>query len=198
MTLKLARAEKGYGGGLSDQDLKVRLLEKSPEKRLVIVPLQDDQLGPGSIDLTLGNEVGLRKKGLVSAIDPRKRETVENSIETKVLRDTEEYWLMPKEVVLWLSKEYFSIPPDLKGIIFPRSSWMQLFIDTTGFVDAGFEGKLILEVINNNELPIVLRPGDRICQIVFVEDRSPSIQPYRGKYKGRDHLEPSKVWQDYL
>jgi len=89
------------------------------------------------------------------------------------------------------------MPHDLKGFIYPRSSWMQLFIDTTGFVDAGFEGRLIIEIVNHNEKPVVLRAGDRICQIVFVKDQTPSSKPYSGRYQGREHLEPSKVWQDY-
>ncbi|MFQ5761976.1 MAG: dCTP deaminase [Candidatus Bathyarchaeia archaeon] len=190
--------QKPSGGGLSNEDIKARLSDADTARRLDVTPLSSEQIGPGSIDLTLGNEVGARRKGIVPYIDPRKKETVENAIDIKVLRDGEEYWLMPKEVVLWLTKEYVKLPPDLKGIIFPRSSWMQLFIDTTGFVDAGFEGHLILEIINNNETALVLRPGDRICQIVFFEDKTRSTRPYRGKYTGRDHLEPSKVWKDYL
>jgi len=185
-------------GSLSNVDIKSRLNEKKPDRRLAVAPLDAEQVGPGSIDLTLGNEVGTRKRGSAFHIDPRRRETVEGSIDIKVLRDGEEYWLMPKEVVLWLSKEHIRMPSDLKGIIFPRSSWMQIFVDTTGFVDAGFEGKLIIEVVNHNEMPVALRPGDRVCQIVFVEDKTPSTKPYNGKYKGRDHLEPSKVWEDYL
>jgi len=178
-------------------DILERLALKDPGKMLVIEPLSDEQIGPGSIDLTLGNEVGMRRKGSLGHIDPRVRETVEQSVDIRVLRDGEGCWLMPKEVVLWLSRERIKLPSDLKGIIFPRSSWMQLFIDTTGFVDAGFDGKLVIEVVNNNEVPVVLRPGDRICQIVFFEDKTPSTRPYKGKYGGRDHLEPSKVWQDY-
>jgi len=184
--------------GLSNADILDRLHERERSRRLEISPLDESLIGPGSVDLILGHEVGVRRKGSVPHIDPRERETVEESVEIKVLRDVDKLWLMPKEVVLWLSREYIRLPPDLKGIIFPRSSWMQLFIDTTGFVDAGFEGRLVIEVVNNHELPIVLRPGDRICQIVFFEDKTPSTKPYSGKYKGRDHLEPSKVWRDYM
>lgn len=165
---------------------------------LGITPLEEDQIGPNSVDLTLGNEVGMRRKGITGFIDPRQRETVDNSLEIKVLNDSESYWLMPKEVVLWLSKEYVKMPLDLQAFIFPRSSWMQLFVDTTGFVDSGFEGKLVVEIVNNNELPVVLRPGDRIFQMVPIYGKAPTSKPYRGKYQYRDHLAPSKVWKDYL
>ena len=90
------------------------------------------------------------------------------------------------------------MPSDLKGFIYPRNSWMRLFIDTTEFVDAGFEGRLVIEVVNLNEKPVVLRVGDRVCQLVFVEDKTPSSKPYLGKYRGLEHLEPSRVWLDYL
>lgn len=184
--------------GLSNVDIEARLKEKDPKRRLIIEPLNEDQIGPGSIDLTLGYEVGFRGKGRVSFIDPKRRKSVELSMETKILRDGDNFWLQPKEVILWLSKETIQMPYDLQGFIYPRSSWLQLFVETTGFVDVGFRGKLIIEVTNLNEAPLVLRVGDRICQIVFVETNTPSSKPYHGKYWGRDHMEPSKIWQEYL
>ncbi|MGQ9468501.1 MAG: dCTP deaminase [Nitrososphaerales archaeon] len=184
--------------GLSDRDIKARLREKDVARRLVIEPLSDEQIGPGSVNLTLGNEVGLRRKGQVPYVDPKSGESVKASTVIKILKKGEEFWLQPKEVVLWLSVEYIKMPHDLQGFIYPRSSWLQLFLSTTGFVDAGFEGKLVIEVVNLNEVPLVLRQGDRVCQIVFTETKTPSTRPYNGKYQGREHLEPSKVWQDYL
>jgi len=183
--------------GLSNVDIEARLMEVDPKRRLVITPLNKNQIGPGSIDLTLGNEVGLRMKGRVPFIDPRNRESVESSIETKVLLQDEEVWLQPKEVALWLTKEKIEMPHDLQGFIYPRSSWLQLFVNTTGFVDAGFHGRLVIEIANLNEVPLVLRPGDRICQPILIKTETPSSKPYKGKYHAREHLEPSKVWQDF-
>jgi len=68
--------------GLSNDDIKARLRDPSPERRLVIEPLTDEQIGPGSVDLTLGNEVGFRGKGRVSHIDPRKKESIEKICRT--------------------------------------------------------------------------------------------------------------------
>ena len=180
---------------LSDLDIKSRLHHTDPLKKLVVVPF-DEQIGFSSIDLTLGNEVGFRRRG-AAVIDPRNRTSVESSLETKVLRSEDEITMMPKDVVVWLSKEHIDMPSDLVGFITSRSSWMQLFISTSGFVGAGYRGKLVLEVINNHEIAVVLRPGDRICQIIFMEEKTASSANYQGKYAGRDHIEPSKVWKGY-
>lgn len=37
----------------------------------------------------------------------------------------------------------------------------------TGWVDPGFKGKITLELLNANSLPIELVSGGRICQMVF-------------------------------
>jgi len=36
-----------------------------------------------------------------------------------------------------------------------------------GFCDAGFFGNLVLEIVNMNNVPILLYPGDRIAQVSF-------------------------------
>lgn len=38
---------------------------------------------------------------------------------------------------------------------------------TAGFIDPGFSGQITLEMTNINRIPILLRPGMRIGQIVF-------------------------------
>ena len=44
-----------------------------------------------------------------------------------------------------------------------------LIIATASSVAPGFKGCITLELVNNGEVPIVLRPGMRIAQLVFFE-----------------------------
>lgn len=62
--------------------------------------------------------------------------------------------------------------------------------NTAGFVDAGFEGHLTLELSNVANLPIALYPGMRIGQLCFFQLSSPAERPYGSpelgsKYQGQ-------------
>ena len=56
--------------------------------------------------------------------------------------------------------------------------------NTAGFVDAGWDGHLTLELSNVATLPIALYPGMKIGQISFFEMSTPAEHPYGSKEKG--------------
>ena len=71
-----------------------------------------------------------------------------------------------------------------------------LQVQNAGFIDAGFEGQITLELENQSPLPIVLQVGVRICQIVFVQMLETAEQPYAGKYLNQRGATPSRLDQD--
>ena len=71
-----------------------------------------------------------------------------------------------------------------------------LQIQNAGFIDAGFYGKITLELENQSPHTIILKPGIRICQIIFVQMTTEANNPYSGKYLGQDAATPSKLHQD--
>lgn len=180
---------------LSDHDLKARL-----GKDLVIRPLDPQHIGPSSIDLKLGNKFRVFKQLSKTHIDPAKDMDARNFTEEI---EADEFVIHPGEFVLGTTEEYVEIPYDLVGRMEGRSSWGRLGIvvhSTAGFVDPGFKGTLTLEMTNLGKMPVLLRPGMRICQIVFEKLMTPADVPYDkrkgSKYVGQNGPVGSRIGMD--
>jgi deoxycytidine triphosphate deaminase len=77
-----------------------------------------------------------------------------------------------------------------------------LIHSTAGFVDAGFDGHITLELANVASLPITLYPGMKIGQVSFLRMTTPADVPYgRGalgsKYQGQRGPTPSRYWKNF-
>ena len=163
----------------------LKLLE---DGRLEVVPLDVEQIGPTSIDLTLGNEFRVFKK--VREIFPVK-EDVQFERVSESIRITEGTFLllMPGELVHGITREKIRLPGDLAGRIEGRSRFARIGLMvhmTAGLVQPGCNNKQVLEISNMSSMPLALYPGTRICQIVFEEVRGEA--KYDGRFK--DQLTP--------
>jgi deoxycytidine triphosphate deaminase len=74
--------------------------------------------------------------------------------------------------------------------------------NTAGFVDAGWEGHLTLELSNVANLPIAIYPGMKIGQLSFVRMTSEAEHPYGGKatdskYKGQTGPTASRYYLNF-
>ncbi len=172
---------------LSDRTIR-ELLRKGA---LRIDPLDETQVQCSSVDLRLGREFA-RYSGS-ETIDVRRGggevsfEEADDFIE-----------IAPKEFLLATTVEYIKLPPNITAFVEGRSSLgrLGLFIENAGWVDAGFEGQITLELYNANSVPIRLYVGMRVCQLVFAElDRFPE-KVYSGKYKGQRGVTPSRIEKD--
>ena len=94
--------------------------------------------------------------------------------------------------------EYVRLPNNLTAFVEGRSSIgrMGLFIQNAGWVDPGFEGEITLELYNANQLPIRLKSGRRVCQLVFAQMDQEAFYPYQGKYQGQRDATGSQVYLD--
>jgi len=77
-----------------------------------------------------------------------------------------------------------------------------LIHSTAGFIDAGFDGHITLELSNVANLPITLYPGMKIGQISFVQMTTPADTPYGSnklgsKYQGQRGPTPSRYWENF-
>ncbi|MDP8987132.1 MAG: hypothetical protein M3N11_02115 [Actinomycetota bacterium] len=77
-----------------------------------------------------------------------------------------------------------------------------LVSNTAGFVDAGWDGHLTLELSNVANLPITLYPGMKIGQISFLQMTTPAEQPYGSgalgsKYRGQRGPTPSRYFENF-
>lgn len=74
--------------------------------------------------------------------------------------------------------------------------------NTAGFIDAGFDGHVTLELANVASLPITLYPGMKIGQISFMEMTTPADRPYGkgatgSKYQGQRGPTPSRYFENF-
>jgi len=56
---------------------------------------------------------------------------------------------------------------------------------TAPTIHAGFDGHIRLEMVNHGKLPIRLRTGMRICQLIFEQTLGTPDKGYRGHFSGQ-------------
>ncbi|MFN3870960.1 MAG: dCTP deaminase [Aquificaceae bacterium] len=173
---------------LSDGSIK----ELIKSGKLVIEPYKEENIQASSIDLTLGNELLLY---MTECID------IKSSLVPveKVAIPPEGFLIPPKAFMLATTEEYIKLPEDITAFVEGRSSLgrLGLFIENAGWVDAGFEGQITLELYNANSCPIRVYKGVRICQIVLAKLDKRAERPYRGKYQGQRGATPSRIYMDF-
>ena len=162
------------------------ILKEISQGTIEIEPFQKDQVGPGSIDLHLGNEFRVFKK-LRNACVVEECISVEDL--TERLEVEESFTLMPSETVLGITHERIKLPPNICGWLEGRSRFarMGLVIHmTASFIQPGINNRQILEIGNLAPFPLVLKPGVRICQIIL--ERTEGKASYQGKFMRQDRL----------
>lgn len=161
---------------LSDIQILERLVAEDA-RCIFVSPLINSilQLGPSSLDLHLGSELGTARVSNSTHIDLRKEdrrlaaEIKRHYVKYRV-GPGDDFVLHPGEFTLGATVEYLSLPLDIAGRLEGRSTFGRLGLQvhsTAGFVDPGFEGSLTFEFINVGKLPLQVSPGLRIGQICF-------------------------------
>jgi dCTP deaminase len=121
------------------------------------------------------------------------------------VKDGEAFMLHPGEFVLGSTLERVGVPSDLVARVEGKSSLGRLGLvihSTAGFIDAGFDGHVTLELANLANLPITLYPGMKIGQISFIKMTSPAEKPYGSgakgsKYQGQRGPTPSRYFENF-
>ncbi len=119
--------------------------------------------------------------------------------------DGDSFMLHPGEFALGSTLERIVVPDDLVARVEGKSSLGRLGLlihSTAGFIDAGFDGHITLELSNVANLPITLYPNMKIGQVSFMMMTTPADQPYgkgaRGsKYQGQRGPTPSRYFENF-
>ncbi len=172
---------------LSDRTVRKLLAEG----RLVLEPLEDDQIQPASVDVRLGRGIRVFRNHTAEYIDPYEAHT--DLTELVEIAEGSPFVLHPGEFVLGSTIERIGLPDDVVARVDGKSSLGRLGIlihATAGFIDAGFNGQITLELSNVATLPIRLWPGMKIGQISFMRIDEPVERPYGhpdlgSKYQGQ-------------
>ncbi len=185
---------------LSDNTIRKELASG----RIEIDPLDESCIQPSSVDLHLDRYFRVFLNHTSRVIDVK--EDQENLTElVKVDPDDEPFILHPGEFVLGSTSERVKLPDDLVARLEGKSSLGRLGLlihSTAGFVDAGWDGHLTLELSNVATLPITLYPGMKIGQISFLMMTSPADKPYGSKevgskYQGQRGPTPSRYYENF-
>jgi dCTP deaminase len=184
---------------LSDRTIK----EELDAKRIVIDPFDDDALQPSSVDLRLDRYFRVFRNHTMGHIDVR--QNLEELTELVEVPADDVFILHPGEFVLGSTLERVQLPNDLVARLEGKSSLGRLGLlihSTAGFVDAGWDGQLTLELSNVATLPITLYPGMRIGQISFIRMTTEADRPYgsgdlSSKYQGQRGPVPSRYWENF-
>ena len=153
---------------------------------LEIDPFEPSQVGPGSVDLRLGNEFRVFKK-LRNALVVEDRLALEDLTERLVV--DESFTLMPGETVLGITHERIRLPANICGWLEGRSRFARIGLVihmTASFVQPGINNRQVLEIGNLAPFPLVLKPGVPICQIIL--ERTEGEASYRGRFMNQNRL----------
>jgi dCTP deaminase len=134
-----------------------------------------------------------------SEIDPKHFD--ENSLiepEIRTAQDGSKYYLLPPHHYgLGVTVETFKMPRNVTGIALGKSTYARagLLVNTTP-LEAGWTGRLVVEIANLANLPLRVYVNEGIGQILFFqsdEECAVSYSDRDGKYQGQTGLTFAKV-----
>jgi dCTP deaminase len=184
---------------LSDRSIR----EALASGRIVLEPFDPGLVQPASVDVRLDRFFRVFLNHTMPVIDVK--QNLEELTRLIELEDDRPFVLHPGEFVLGSTLERVRLPDDLVGRVEGKSSLGRLGLlihSTAGFIDAGFDGHVTLELSNVANLPITLYPGMKIGQISFLAMTTPADVPYGAgelgsKYQGQRGPTPSRYWENF-
>ena len=154
--------------------------------RLIVDPYSPDQVGPASIDLTLGDEIRVIQAGrepipIVADVDYRDF-TSHRRLDTPFVLD-------PGVTIHGITRERLTLAPDLCGFLEGRSRFARLGLMihvTSAFVQPGVSNRQVLEISNVSGRALEIHAGTRLCQIVLFRTEGEAV--YRGRFADQSEL----------
>ena len=133
-------------------------------------------------------------------IDPKKFDESASLIEPvlRIAEDGAKYYLLPPHHYgLGVTVEKFKMPRKVTGLAIGKSTYARagLLVNATP-LEAGWEGRLVVEIANLANLPLRVYVNEGIGQILFFEsdeDCAVSYSDRGGKYQGQTGLTYAKV-----
>lgn len=150
----------------------------------LVQPFIKGNVEPASIDLLLDDELLIPKTThRIAFVDLEVRGN--NLMESSIIGE-QGFVLHPGEFVLGATMETVSLPDHIVGKIIGKSSLERvgLIVNlSAGWIDPGYRGKLTFGMTNMLRVPIILRAGVKICQVMFAYTNTNAEKPYDGRYQ---------------
>lgn len=178
---------------LSDFDIK----EAVAKGAIVIEPFDEKHLQLASYDVTLGNEFEIVDRHNLEASDPAKK--IFPKTRKIIVKDGDPFVLHPGENVLGKQKEFIGVDLEHLILLSGKSSLARVGLvvhNTAMLFNPGHKFYPTFELVNSSNIPIILRPGMEIAQLIFGKLITPATKSYEdiGRYDGdnSDHFALSK------
>lgn len=188
------------GTVLSNQDIQSAIRSGD----LQIRSPMELSIQPASIEIHLAQTVAflMRERFEDGVIDFKK--PTDNFLDYREIDPQHGLTIPEGTFFLGVSREWFSLPDQLRGKLDSNSSFDSLGLTvytTAGLIDPGFQGHITLELKNNSGQPLIIYPDIKIGQISFSVLTSPAT-PYSGRYRN-EYSEnpkpiPSQYWRNFL
>jgi len=162
------------------------ILAEIDSGRLRIEPFSRDQVGPASIDLTLGDEIRVIEPG-GEMIDIH--EDADYRRYTHMRHLTEPFVLAPGITIHGITRETVTLPPDLCGFLEGRSRYARLGLMvhvTSALVAPGVSNRQVLEMGNISGHPLRIHAGVRLCQLVLMRTEGEAV--YGGRFRDQQEI----------
>jgi dCTP deaminase len=159
------------------------ILKLIKEGKIKIVPFKEEQVGPASIDLHLGNKFRVFKR-IREPIEIKGEAKYEEITESVEIGEKASLLIMPGELVNGVTQEEIWLPDDICGRIEGRSGFARMGLLThlsSGFIHPGSKNRIVLEIVNMSPIPLAITPGIKICQIVL--ERVEGKAEYKGRFQ---------------
>ena len=162
------------------------ILKALEDGAIKIEPLDQSQVGPGSIDLTLGNEFRIfqKKSEVYHVTNDARFEDITTSVRVE---DGDFIVIKPGEMILGITRERITLADNISGRLEGRSRFARFGLAvhvTAGFMHPGISNHQVLEIVNLGHAPLALYPNTRICQFVF--ERCDGHAKYQGRFTEQD------------
>ena len=162
------------------------ILQEIEDGRVSIDPLDSDQVGVASIDLTLGDEIRLIESGS----EPIEiRDETDFREHTRVASLQQAFVLEPGVTIHGITRERVTLPPDVCGFLEGRSRFARLGLMvhvTSALVQPGVSNRQVLEMSNVSSRSLRIYRGVRVCQLVLMRTEGEGV--YAGRFAKQEAI----------
>ena len=158
---------------------KPEILKEIKNGNIKIEPLATQNIGPGSIDLTLGDSYRVFKSSnrVYDVNDKADYKKITKLVKSKSIV------VRPQETILGITKEKLTLAPNICGWLEGRSRFARLGLMvhiSASFMQPGISNCQVLEISNMGHVPLRLHAGIAICQ--FIYQKTVGRAKYQGKF----------------
>ena len=163
---------------------KKEILDEIKKNNIKITPFNKSFIGAASIDLTLDNKFRLLKTNGPHVL----KETSDFKKYSKLITSNS-FTLMPNQFVLGITREKVKLPSNIAAWLHGRTRFARFGLAihvTASFIQPGINNKQVLEIKNVSTMPLILKKGLRVCQLIL--ERTEGNAVYSGKFKNQTSL----------